>query len=95
MPLLAIRGQTISFAFFKSRLHKRKENKLIKSLDALERKLCNIREADKKSDIVHMIATIYKEIQLIFSDPKIIASMARARIQCYEEGENLPNTSVI
>ena len=86
MLKLNIRGNTISFASFKSKSNKMRQNNLEKTIDTLNVEICNTSNLERKEEIFNEIDALQKELQQL-REPKIRASMARARVQSYEEGE--------
>ena len=86
MLKLNIRGNTISFASFKSKSSKMRQNNLEKTIETLNVQICNTSNLERKEEIFNEIDALQKELQQL-REPKIRASMARARVQSYEEGE--------
>ena len=86
MLKLNIRGNTISFASYKSKSSKMRQNNLEKTIETLNVQICNTSNLERKEEILNEIDALQKELQQL-REPKIRASMARARVQSYEEGE--------
>ena len=86
MLKLNIRGNTISFASYKSKSSKMQQNNLEKTIETLNVQICNTSNLERKEEILNEIDALQKELQQL-REPKIRASMARARVQSYEEGE--------
>ena len=86
MLKLNIRRNTISFASFKSKSNKRRHSKLEKAINTLNIQICNTSNIERKEETLNEIDALQKELQQLW-EPKIRASMARARVQSYEEGE--------
>ena len=86
MLKLNIRGNTISFASYKSKSSKMRQNNLEKTIETLNVQICNTSNLERKEEILNEIDALQKELQQL-REPKIRASMARARVQSYEESE--------
>ena len=85
MIKLNVRGKSISYSSHKAKINRLNESELVKKINTLEESLLSTNNGNC-NDIANEIDNIKKQLQLI-REPKIKASMLRARVEIYEEGE--------